>query len=274
MKSEGKKASDKRHIVRVSAKTKALLHQWAQMYERSHFLQGDPSYMMHQVCGKENQEVMALLAACLSYGSREQFLPKLQLLCDLAKHDPYRWVASGAYEHDISPTEKCFYRLHTCRDLHEFLSSLRLMLEEYGSIEQYLQQNNEAGDCSTALSALTRWFSQHGSGHLVPKNTQSACKRLCMFMRWMCRNGSEVDLGLWADWMDKKTLIMPLDTHVMRLAKELRLINTQTQSMHTALFLTQIMRRVFPDDPLRGDFALFGYGISRSAAQKKTITPQ
>lgn len=83
-----------------------------------------------------------------------------------------------------------------------------------------------------------------------------------MFLRWMVRNSSPVDLGIWADFIDKKSLIIPLDTHVLNQGLRLGLIEGKSVSMVAARQLTDRLLRIFPDDPLRGDFALFGYGIN------------
>ena len=85
-----------------------------------------------------------------------------------------------------------------------------------------------------------------------------------MFLRWMVRSGSPVDLGLWADCIDRRTLIMPLDTHVLAEAQRLRLLTCNSATMSTARRLTQQMLEIFPDDPLKGDFALYGYGVNNS----------
>ena len=83
-----------------------------------------------------------------------------------------------------------------------------------------------------------------------------------MFLRWMVRKESPVDLGLWNDIIDQRTLIMPLDTHVIQEANRLGLIKTKSTSMKVACELTEKLRKIFPEDPLKGDFALFGYGIN------------
>ena len=246
----------------ISAGKKALLRQWAEEYENSSFLEGDPSWFMHQVEGRENQEVMAFLASCLSYGSRPLFMPKIQRLLDLSGGNPYEWVMSHGYEQALPDSGECFYRLYTCRDMRRLLASLRALMDCYGSMGGFMLSLPSP----TALSALeqtTAWFSSHGSGGIIPLDTRSACKRLCMWLRWMVRDGSEVDLGLWSTVIDKRTLIMPLDTHVVQQAMSLGLLSSQTASMASALRLTAIMRRVFPDDPLKGDFALFGAGVGK-----------
>ena len=83
-----------------------------------------------------------------------------------------------------------------------------------------------------------------------------------MFLRWMVRDGSPVDLGLWSDIMDRRTLIMPLDTHVVQESLRMGLLKSRTASMGTARRLTDAMLEIFPDDPLKGDFALFGLGVA------------
>ncbi len=74
---------------------------------------------------------------------------------------------------------------------------------------------------------------------------------------------SHVDLGLWADFIDKRTLFIPLDTHVMQEATRLGLIKNKSASWHTVVQLTDSLRNIFPHDPAKGDFALFGVGIDK-----------
>ena len=131
---------------------------------------------------------------------------------------------------------------------------------EYGSLGEYIINN--ARDGLAAIEAICRVFGQEGASGIVPQNAQSACKRVCMFLRWMVRSGSPVDLGLWADCIDRRTLIMPLDTHVLAEAQRLKFLTSNSATMSTARRLTQQMLEIFPDDPLKGDFALFGYGVN------------
>ena len=83
-------------------------------------------------------------------------------------------------------------------------------------------------------------------------------------MRWMVRSSSPVDLGLWADFIAKDSLVMPLDVHVLHESKRLGLMESSTASMAAAIRLTETMRQIFPGDPLKGDFALFGYGVNKA----------
>lgn len=239
------------------------LRNYAKLYETKDFLIGDPSWFMHQVEGRENQETMAFLASCLSYGHREQFMPKIQQLLDYSEGNVYEWVEGGGFRQHFQPDEShCFYRLFNCATMHQFLSAYQQLLKDYGTLGRYVRQN--ATDGLAAVQAISGYFGCNGVSVVVPKNTQSACKRVCMFLRWMVRSDSPVDLGLWSDFIDRRTLIMPLDTHVVSEAVRLGLLKSRSTTMSAALKLTKSLAEVFPDDPLLGDFALFGYGINHS----------
>ncbi len=229
----------------------------ASRYETADFINGDPSWFMHQVSGNLNQETLAFIASCFSYGSRKQFMPRIQALLDHSGGELYQWVESRKYRELIPDDDSCFYRLYTNRMVLDLLDRLASCLDSHGSLKQLLV----AGGVKNTFDALTVLTTCFG-GKIVPKNTSSSCKRLCMFLRWMVRTDSPVDLGLWADIIDRRTLIMPLDTHVMQQANRLGLISTKTTSMSTALKLTRAVAEVFPDDPLKADFALFGYGVN------------
>ena len=248
----------------VDAATQELLRRYAAQYETSDFLTGDPSYWMHQVLGIENQETMAFLASCLSYGSRKQFMPKIGQLLEWADGEVYLWVREGAFnEHFRAGDTDCFYRLYNNDCMHNFLCASQQLLLDYGSLGAYV--SSAASDGYGAVQAICSFYASKGVSVVVPKDTQSACKRVCMYLRWMVRSGSPVDLGLWAGFIDRRTLIMPLDTHVVSQSVRLGLLPCRAASMSAARRLTAALATVFPDDPLRGDFALFGYGVSNDA---------
>ena len=224
---------------------KELLTQLASRYETADFIVGDPSWFMHQYDVPIEQERAAFIAASLSYGSRRQFLPKIE------------YILRGG---SIPDNDECFYRLHTNRMVRRFLSVVDGIYCDHGSILALMEKH----DVHTALDAirlLTAYFAERGASDLIPKDASSACKRVCMFLRWMVRDDSPVDLGLWARQIDRRTLIIPMDTHVLQEAQRLGLMTGRTTSMSSAMKLTDKLREIFPDDPLKGDFALFGLGV-------------
>ena len=240
---------------------KQLLAEYARRYETPDFLPADPSCFMHKVDGDLNRETLAFIASCLSYGSRKQFFPKIQYVLDCAHGEVYDWVVSGNFSTDIPDDDsRCYYRLYTFHTMNRFLHALRDMLLEHGSIGRFVERN--ATDGYSAVVAICGYFASKDIEVIIPKDTKSACKRVCMFLRWMVRDGSPVDLGLWGHFIDKRTLIMPMDTHVVQEAVRLGLLSSKVASMSAARKLTSKMAEIFPDDPLKGDFALFGYGVN------------
>lgn len=241
--------------------TTDTLRKLAKQYEAREFINGDPSWFMHQVEGKANIEVTAFVASSLSYGSRKQFMSKIQYILDCANKNIYEWIVSDKYTIDIPDNNACYYRLYNHHTMNQFLNALKCLLDEYGSIGEFIKTNSSTG--LEAVNAITQWFASHNGGIAIPKDSTSACKRICMFLRWMVRDNSPVDLGLWSEFIDKRSLIIPLDTHVIQEAVALSLLKNKSNSMSNAIKLTNKLSEIFPDDPLKGDFALFGYGVNK-----------
>ncbi|MGN1376457.1 MAG: TIGR02757 family protein [Prevotella sp.] len=245
----------------MTGETEQMLRKYAAEYENSNFINGDPSRFMHQVDGNLNKETVAFVASSVSYGNRKQFMPKIQWIIDAAEGDVYSWIKEGRYKSVIAENDtSCFYRLYTRHTMYRFFEALQDMLATYGSIGNYIK--GRADDGLSAVEAITSYFAERNIEGIIPKNTSSACKRICMFIRWMVRDNSPVDIGLWSSFIDKKTLIIPMDTHVMQQARRMGLIDNKTASMSAAVKLTRKLAKIFPEDPLKGDFALFGYGIN------------
>ena len=149
--------------------------------------------------------------------------------------------------------DETMYRFNTYYDLYMLFDNLHIYyLEMYKfSVGTVLIRSNEP------LQKLIDMFDNIKG---FPKNNTSACKRLNMLLRWMARKDSPVDLGLWN--IDPAKLIIPVDTHVHRMALDLGLTKRRQADMKTALEITDAMREIWPDDPAKGDFALFGYGVN------------
>lgn len=243
----------------------ARLRDLAARYETADFIEGDPVRFAHLAKGGGNLETTAFVASALSYGSRKQFLPKIGEIVSMAGGDVWDWVRNGGYMASFRPDDgSSFYRLFSHAQMRRFLDALQALLLGHGTIGGYLQGRG-ATDGPGAVKALCEAFGNGAAAPVVPKDATSACKRLCLFLRWMARDGSPVDFGMWSGWFDKRTLIIPLDVHVVRQARKLGLVGNASPSMRTALALTARLREVFPDDPLKGDFALYGLGIDESS---------
>lgn len=245
-----------------------LLISLADRYETAAFLNNDPSWFMHQMTDSRDQETSAFLAMCLSYGSRRQFLPKIAQLLRMADGKPFDWIAGDGYKKDIYPTLQCFYRLYTCKDIYRLLTAIHELFQQYGSLRSMAKDaathaSAECTDVDSVLVAFSTFFRERGIKGLVPAPYTSACKRPCMFLRWMVRDASPVDLGLWSSFIDKAHLYIPLDTHVMQTAAKLKIADLKTAGWKAVSLLTSQMSDVFPGDPARADYALYGYDVAQ-----------
>lgn len=243
-----------------------ILRRLSERYETADFLNGDPSWFMHQVRGQENQEVMAFLASVLSFGKRELFFPKIQSMLEKSGGQTVDWVKTCKYRNDIADNNVCYYRFYNNHMMLEFLDALREMIINHGSIGNFAKEQAKRHTTLEVLEAFGDYFRDRGIKGMVPAPHSSVAKRPCMFMRWMVRDCSPVDLGLWSGFIDKRTLYIPMDTHVMQEASRLGLISGKTASWRTVVNLTDALKEVFPDDPAKGDFALFGYGVDKDSA--------
>jgi uncharacterized protein DUF2400 len=96
----------------------------------------------------------------------------------------------------------------------------------------------------------------------------SPCKRLNMFLRWMVRGPDGIDLGLWK-FVPPSKLVIPLDTHIFRIARGLRLTRRRTANWKAAREITDHLKILDPEDPVRYDFALTRPGILKLLPSRK-----
>lgn len=227
---------------------KKKLKEWAAAYHCTDFVRHDPVQFPHRFLLKQDIEISGLLTAIMSFGNRKQILKKANELHGLMGDSPYRYVCSCRWQQDFPADDKrSYYRMLTYADFHKYFGRLHKAYTDYESLEEALLSYP-----GLPMEKLCAFLG------VSARNPQ---KKLNMFLRWMIRRGPEVDFGLWKSF-DSKDLIIPLDTHVCRIARVLQLTEAETFSLKNARRITEALAEVFPDDPCFGDFALFGYGVN------------
>ena len=218
------------------------------MYHRADFIQSDPVQFPHRYTLKQDIEVSGLLTAIMSFGNRKQILKKADELHGLMGDSPYQYVLSCQWEKDFpSGATNSFYRMLSYADFYGYFRRLYIAYTQFESLEEALMLY--PGIPMEKLCAF------------LEVSAKSPQKKLNMFLRWMIRRDSEVDLGIWESF-DRRDLIVPLDTHVCRVAHYFKLTDTETFSLKNARQITAALATVFPDDPCLGDFALCGLGVN------------
>lgn len=244
----------------------------ADKYEKADFCKGDPSqFLRHYEKVPKIQiadtELAAFIAAMLAFGSRAQFIPKIQSIlqqADAQDGSISLWLSRGSYRKSFAHGDKKFYRFYSYDDMQTFFDELAEILKKAGSLGQYFQAEWEGQGKKDLLADIISL--SFPKSRIVPKGRASANKRIHMFLRWMVRRNSPVDLGIWS-WYPQSRLLLPLDVHVMQEAVKLGLLEpAATASRKTAMLLTKKMEEIFPGDPCRADYALFGLGVSVTGA--------
>ena len=229
---------------------KKQLGVWADRYETPDFIPADPIQFPHRFSLIQDIEIAGLLTAWISFGNRKMILRKAEEMMQIMHQTPYQYILSREWEYDFPASEEqSFYRTFSKKQMHLLMHLLFDTYTRFHTLEEALLTYS-----GTPRERLFRWLSV---------SEKSPQKKLNMFLRWMIRKNSPVDLGVW-HYFDAKDLVIPLDTHVTRVAHEIGLTEKATYSLRQAMSITNALEEIFPGDPCRGDFALFGYGVQNN----------
>lgn len=229
----------------MKRQTAELLREWAEEYNDPKYFEDDPISFPREFVRRgsslQDIEIAAVFASHLAWGRRAMICRDCGRLFDEMEWRPYDYVMSGSYRNDES------------------------------SLHRTVKWSEAAGICGR----LREWYTWHDSLEaLSAKEIRSIVfrrkddpkapdKKINLMRRWMIRRDGKVDLGVWQH-SDPAGLLVPLDVHVHAQATALGLTRRKQKDINTALEITGKFREIWPDDPMLGDFALFGYGVTHS----------
>jgi uncharacterized protein (TIGR02757 family) len=236
----------------------------------------DPVELPRRYSHPRDIEVAGLLSASMAYGRADLFKPKVESLLSAMGSSPAGFASELTPRRAGELLRGFVYRFNVGADLAVLLMGAGRALRERGSLEAlFADQLSRRGNLRDALSGFTAALRQvplgpirrqlgavRGLDHLLPSPLgPGAAKRLNLFLRWMVRGPDRVDFGIWRT-VSPSTLLVPVDTHVGRIARHLGLTRRRDLSWKTAEEITASLRRVDPIDPVRFDFALCHHGMS------------
>ncbi len=225
----------------------------ANRYNRVDFIKDDPVQFPHRYTQKRDIEVSAFITQWIAFGNRKQILKCAETLDSLFNGSPYDYIMTGDWK-QYAGSEARLYRFYTWGDFHDICAGLFSLYSKYEDMEQCVDKN--ADDYSISIRRLFV-----GVKGIPASTTKSAAKRVNMMLRWLVRDDGIVDFGIWKS-LDKRKLLIPLDTHVHQQGKEMGITSRNAADITTAREITDYMKTIFPDDPTLGDFALFGLGVN------------
>lgn len=229
---------------------KSILDQTYSTFDPEAFLAVDPCGTVHQLMQHTDSqldiELGALLVAMISWGSRKVIVPTAtHMLRDEMKWHPARFIMSGEYEQAyLDAKNQCVYRTLNVPTFRQVCHNLQQQLAGYDTMESRLSGLT----AKEAIAEICSWLAPARLGTMPA----SACKRVCMFMRWMVRPHYP-DLGLWTS-RSPADLYAVMDTHVCQQTRHL--LKHKRPTWQACEELTALFRSWDPIDPLHYDIAL------------------
>jgi uncharacterized protein (TIGR02757 family) len=243
---------------------KGLLDKKVKEYNQPSFIKDDPISIPHQFTKKQDIEIAGFFAAVFSWGNRTTIINKCQELLQRMDRSPYQFVQQHT-KTDLKRLKGFKHRTFNEDDLFYFIDFFQRHYFENDSLETAffpsLKMNVENG-----LNHFKNYFfsSEHlkrTEKHVSSPQQRSTCKRMNMYLRWMVRKDNQgVDFGIWKN-ISPAGLICPLDVHVARVARKLGLLQRKQNDWQAAVELTDALRKLDKQDPVKYDFALFNLGV-------------
>jgi uncharacterized protein (TIGR02757 family) len=244
----------------------------------------DPVHIVRRFRLREDREVVGFCAAALAFGRVASVLQSIEALLKVMGDAPAAFVRAFEPERDAPALRPLVHRWIRGVDLAALIIILQRMLCESGSIESFFLAGDdpETPDVRPALDAFSRRAletdlrpaygrlpKRPGVCYFFPKpSAGSACKRLNLFLRWMVRKDA-IDLGVWTR-VSASRLVVPLDTHVIRVGRCLRLTRYVSPGWKMAAEITASLRALDPADPVRYDFSLCHIGMMNACGYGRT----
>ena len=241
------------------ATLKSKLNRLYRKYNHAKYIECDPIKFVRDAKenNKEAVEITAFITAMLSFGRVRQIFIAVDDALSIAGTDLYLFILQLKKE-DKPKFQHFQYRFVTGENLYSLFLSLQKIIKRHGTLFNYAKYHyTKQESIDDIVNAIQNDFPD--TGYLVPKGKSSASKRIHMFLRWMVRKDN-VDLGLW-NFIPPSKLIIPLDTHIARVSKELHLTSRKTPSIQMAKEITDSLSTFCKKDPVRFDFALAHIGI-------------
>ena len=247
---------------------KLFLNKKVTQYNHPDFIAADPICIPHAFTKKQDIEIAGFFAAIFAWGNRTTIINKSRELMQLMHNAPHDFVL-GHTKKDLQQLEGFKHRTFNTTDLLYCIEFFKFHYSTNASLETAFSKWMHKKDTSVE-NGLNGFYNYFFSLPDVPERTRkhiasplknSSCKRLNMYLRWMVRNDNKgVDFGIWKN-IAPSQLIIPLDVHVTRVAKQLNILQAKQANWQAAVELTEYLRNLDKQDPVKYDFALFSIGV-------------
>jgi uncharacterized protein (TIGR02757 family) len=250
------------------AALKIFLNSKVDFYNQPSFIAADPICIPHQFTQKQDIEIAGFFAAIFAWGNRTTIINKSKELMKLMGNTPYDFILHHQPK-DLKKLEGFKHRTFNTTDLIYCIEFFNKHYSKNISLENAFTRGLQKKD-TTVENGLNNFYQYFFSLPDIPERTKkhiaapeknSSCKRLNMYLRWMVRSDNNgVDFGIWKNILPAQ-LVMPIDVHVARVARQLNILDSKQTNWQAALDLTAYLRNLDKHDPVKYDFALFSIGV-------------
>lgn len=266
---------------------KKILDRFYREYDFGSRILHDPIQFPLRYKNHNDIEVAAFMASCFAYGRVKQFSAVIETMLSPMGKSPYDFLMHFELKKHAKLFAGIKYRFNENQDIICLLFMLGKVLNKSSSLENAFKRYYHAHDdtIEKGLAGIISIFLNINTSSVYGQNIKprgllqffpspvqrSSCKRANLFLRWMIRD-EDIDFGLWTD-MPKNKLVIPLDTHIVRISRCLGFTERASQDWNMALEITEALKQLDAHDPLKYDFALCHHGISglcRDNGRKET----
>jgi uncharacterized protein (TIGR02757 family) len=245
----------------------------------------DPIQIVRRFSRPDDREVVGFIAASLAFGRVASVLQSIERVLAVSGRDPAAYVKTFEPRREAHAFRTIVHRWTGGPDLVALLWLMRQMMDCSGSLEQFFAAGDDPGSADVGpgidsfsaralgldlKAAYGRVPRRPGVAYFFPRSSAgSACKRMNLFLRWMVRHDA-LDLGVW-NAVRPARLVVPLDTHVIRVGRCLGLTRYTSPGWRMASDITASLRRLDPDDPVKYDFSLCHIGMLNARSTDRQL---
>ncbi len=237
-------------------------------------LEPDPLQFLHMFKDERDIEVVGLIASIFAYGNVKQIENTLKKFIIEFEGKSYSFIKNFSLGKDSNKIFGIKHRFYTEDDVLKLFIILNKEIKKHKSIKQIFLQGCNISDENVKngisnfsnhfLNSFLETFGKISAGikFMFPLPEKgSACKRMNLFLRWMVRK-DELDFGLWNEIPASK-LIIPVDTHIARISRALKLTERKNADWKMAEEITRNLKKFDSEDPIKYDFAICHIGIRK-----------
>lgn len=253
---------------------KSFLDSLYTRYNSKPFISSDPVKWVHTFENPIHLEISGFISSVFAFGRVDQIDIILQKVFELLGKDPLNYLISTPASEIHHSVKNYYYRFYTASDIITLLLFIKCHFSEHSTLSNLFEVKDNRISFHHLFNKwqkfiISNGFDSPGTRYMIPDpGKKSASKRMMMFLRWMVRK-DEIDPGIWSHF-GPQNLLLPMDTHVSRICYYLGLSENSQPTFRNSMVVTEELKKLCSEDPVRYDFAISRLGILNECPTKRS----